>query len=412
MSKKSLLSIVSLLSLVIACGNQSPKNTEQTENDNLNAAELAFSEQSPLKIIEPTIGETPDISIDAAKNLQRLKKLYETIDSLIQSYPDYETAKEHLTPRQIEIYENEEEYSREDHLDVSIWGCSWYCGGGPDSIFASSELKPVNNLNYFADNAHDFSLRTAWVEGVKGYGIGESITYRFQKQSPPVTNVEIFNGYMKSDKTWQDNSRVKQLKLYVNGNPYAILNLQDIKSRQIFRIAEDPGLGKTDKDLYLKFEIMTVYKGDKYDDVAISEIEFYGTGVHCFAKGTMVATPDGEKPIEQLKIGDQVLSLNTTTTDIETATVLQLANRKHFLYELDFDNTKIKVTDDHPFYFDGKYYSIIENDKYGVKTNLLSVGQRLHYLSSGKITVIQLRTITKLDKNNLFFANVITVATE
>jgi hypothetical protein len=281
----------------------------------------------------------------------------------------------------------------------------------------------VNKLNYSSTNAHDFSLRTAWIESVEGYGIGESITYRFAP-SPPVTTVFIYNGYMKSDQTWQDNSRVKQLKLYVNRKPYALLNLQDIKSCQIFQIAEDPGLQVTDGYLYLKFEITAVYKGDKYDDTAISELTFDGTGVHCFAKGTMVAIPDGEKPIEQLKTGDQVLSFNTTTNSVETATILELANRRHSLYELDFETVKIKVTDDHPFYFDGKYYSIVKNDKYGVKTDVLSIGQRVNFLSDGKIKAIQLQaiskldtyedtfTITKLDKNSLFFANGITVATE
>lgn len=126
------------------------------------------TENQKVKIIEPEIGYTPDISNDAKHNLQRLKVLYATIDSTIKSYPDYDSAKKHLSQRQIEIYENEEAYSKEDHLDVSIWGCSWYCGGGPDSITASSILAANKKLDYKASNAHDFSLRTAWVEGAPG----------------------------------------------------------------------------------------------------------------------------------------------------------------------------------------------------------------------------------------------------
>lgn len=84
----------------------------------------------------------------------------------------------------MEILDNED--TRDDIWDVEKKYCSWYDAGGPDSIFASSELKPLNNLNYVADNAHDFSLRTAWVEGASGNGIGQSITYRFPKLSPPV----------------------------------------------------------------------------------------------------------------------------------------------------------------------------------------------------------------------------------
>ncbi|WP_129714802.1 hypothetical protein [Pedobacter sp. SYP-B3415] len=238
---------------------------------------FAVAEAPSLKVVEPEIGSTPDISNDAKKKLERRRALYARIDSMIGSYPDYETARQHLSERQIEIYENEEDYSKEDHLDVSIWGCSWYCGGGPDEITASSVLVPNKQLDYKAENAHDFSLRTAWVEGHSGNGIGQHITYRFLKQSPPVTAIEVYNGYMKSERVWRENARVKQLKMYVNDKPVALLNLKDITSKQIFKI--DALQGK-DKDLYLKFEIAGVYKGDKYDDAAISELEFSGTGVH------------------------------------------------------------------------------------------------------------------------------------
>lgn len=264
--------LVILIHLIFmaGCGSHAePKTSEITSEQT--------AENRKLKVIEPTIGFTPDISDDAKKNQQRLKELYTRIDSLIKSYPDYETAKQHLTERQIEIWEDEETYSKEDHLDISTWGCSWYCGGGPDSIFTSSTLSANKNLNYVAVNAHDFSLRTAWVEGVSGYGIGEYITYRFATQSPPVTTIEIFNGYMKSDMVWKDNSRVKQLKLYVNDTAVALLNLKDVKSKQIFEIGKLQGV---DKNLYLKFEITDIYKGDKYDDVAIAEINFDGVGVH------------------------------------------------------------------------------------------------------------------------------------
>jgi hypothetical protein len=408
MKPKNACKLLILIAVIFisACG----QNDQQTE---LNQS---------LKIIEPTIGDTPDISDDAKKNLQRVKKLYSKIDSIISSYPDYDAAKKHLTERQIEIWENEEKYSKEDHLDVSSWGCSWYCGGGPDSIFANSTLSPNKNLDYKADNIHDFSLRTAWVEGIKGYGIGERITFRFLKQSPPVTTVEIYNGYMKSDKVWQDNSRVKQLKLYINNKPHALLNLKDIKSKQIFIIDTFQGV---ESDLYLKFEITDVYKGEKYDDVAISEIEFDGTGVHCFGKGTLISTPNGQIEIEKLKAGDRVLSFNELTKQMEVSTILQLANQKHHnLYEINFSGKLITVTDDHPFFHNGQFYSIEKSNKYGQQTQALIKGQQIDFIVDGliyskKLTSMKKHdlcemayTITKLDRNRIFFANGACVSTE
>ena len=82
---------------------------------------------------------------------------------------------------------------------------------------------------------------------------------------------------MKSEKVWKDNARVKKLKMYVNDKPYAILSLKDITAKQLFKLDTLRGNGN---DLFLKFEIAEVYKGDKYEDVAISELEFDGIGVH------------------------------------------------------------------------------------------------------------------------------------
>lgn len=403
--KKILLAIA--IAAMTACG--------QTQQQPEKAASNPMAEAQALKVIEPAIGPTPDISDDARKNLQRQKELFAKIDSVVSSYPDYETAKQHLTKRQIEIYENEEEYSKEDHLDVSKWGCSWYCGGGPDSIFASSVLPPNKKLNYVANNAHDFSLRTAWIEGVAGHGVRESITFRFAKNSPPVTTVEIYNGYMKSDKVWQENGRVKQFKLYVNNKPYALLNLKDIKSKQIFAIDTLQG---TDADLYLRFEITEVYPGDKYDDVAVSEIEFDGIGVHCFAKGTLVSTPEGAIAIEKLKVGDKVFSLNEQTSQIETSTILAVASQKHHnLYELDFAGVKITATDDHPFFYDNTFYAIRANNHYGPQSEPLRIGQCVHFLVGQNLVVRRLTairrldacemtyTISRLDRNSVFFAN-------
>ncbi|MDR0420293.1 MAG: Hint domain-containing protein [Prevotellaceae bacterium] len=373
----------------------------------------SFGQTTHLQIIEPHIGFTPFL-VENFKN--ELKEIDNIIDN--QGY-------EYLTEQQRSLYERNEETAMFFEKD-DWYNCSWVY-----VVNASSALKPFGNIDYKAQNIHDFNFETAWVEGVKGYGIGESITYRFpywdedisgEKMSSDiaVTNVIIFNGYLKSYRAWRDNSRVKQLKLYINGEPYALLNLQDTIAMQVFNI----GNHSSTTDLYMTFEITDVYKGNKYDDTAISELEFDGTGCLCFAKGTVIAVPDGEKPIEELTVGDTVLTLNTETGKVETATVAGLQSRKHFVYELDFGEIKIKTTEDHPFYFDGKYYSVAPNNTYGITTQAFSTGQNVNFLNGktlGKITLKGIKkldgyettyTITKLNKNSLFFANGICVATE
>jgi hypothetical protein len=381
-----------------------------------------FGQTQKIKTLNPKFGATPDISISAAKDFQRFKKDWSKIDSIVQFYKEYAIAEKHLTKRQIAIYNDEDKANKEDYLNVGEIGCSWYCGGGPDSIMASSELAANGALNYVADNCHDFSLRTAWVEGVGGNGIGQSITYRFAKGSPPVTQVLIYNGYMKSEQAWKDNARVKQLKLYINNKFYALLNLKDTTAVQIFEVGSQQG--KTG-ELFFKFEIVDVYKGNKYEDVAISEIEFNGTGVHCFATGTLVDLPNGSLPIEQLHIGDIVNTYNEESHQIEPAEVLDLAQQKHHnLYALDFEGVTLKVTDDHPFYFDGNYYSIKENNQYGMQTKKMEIGQTILQSKNGRLNKLRLTsiekiincettyTITKLSRNKLFFVHGIAVSIE
>ncbi|MBR5200450.1 MAG: hypothetical protein IKW31_01695 [Alistipes sp.] len=156
-------------------------------------------------------------------------------------------------------------------------GCSWYCGGQIDSVTASSALAD----RYAAEKAHDFSIVTAWVEGVEGNGVGEYIKYAFPGTCPRITTVLIHNGYVKNWDVWRDNGRVKKLLMYYNDEPYAILNLQDTIGLQSFDVGV---LGYEDKDSApawsIKFEILEVYPGDKYDDTVITEIYFDGIDVH------------------------------------------------------------------------------------------------------------------------------------
>lgn len=166
----------------------------------------------------------------------------------------------------------------------SIWdiidgGCSWYCGGGNYAVKASSSLHPEKGIVYKAVNANDISYMTAWVEGKEDEGIGEYLEYYFKNKSPRVTKIIISNGYMKSEAAWKNNNRVKKMKFYVNGHLYGILNLEDSRTDQVFDIGTF-GHNKNGSDLIMRFEILEVYKGDKFNDTAITEIYFDGIDVH------------------------------------------------------------------------------------------------------------------------------------
>ncbi len=223
-----------------------------------------------IKTLEPTIGITHDLSAEAQEGIYRRDFLMDIkeregfreiqqrkLDSLNEIYPEGKT---------------------------SIWdiiddGANWYDSGGPYAVRSSSALKPSNGKSYEASNAQDLKLDTAWVEGVNGNGEGEYLEYFFKNDSPRVTKAIILNGYVKTPQLWKDNSRVKDLDFYVNGEFYASLQLKDIQSEQIFKF---PPLGHREdgKDLILKFVIKSVYPGAKYKDTAITEIYFQGIDVY------------------------------------------------------------------------------------------------------------------------------------
>ncbi len=228
---------------------------------------LSFG-QSPIKEIQPEIVFQPDLS---KKTERKLKRFHELLD------------KQNLNNK--EDSELQKLFEEFDETTESIWsiigsGCSWYCGGGNYKADASSELKSNGNISYSVESANDLNYKTAWAEGVNGSGIGEYLEYHFKNKSPKVTHIIVSNGYLKSNKAWSNNNRVKRLKVYVNGSDYAILNLEDSKTDQRFKF--DGFIPNSDgkTDIILKFEILEIYKGNKYDDTVITEIYFDGIGVH------------------------------------------------------------------------------------------------------------------------------------
>lgn len=158
-------------------------------------------------------------------------------------------------------------------------GCSWYCGGQMYKVTGDSYLKASGSATYKPDNLHDFDLFTAWVPDTTNGVIGKKVNFHFKPLSPRVNEIKIYNGYIKNYDLFKANARVKKFRLYINNKPFAILDLADTTAQQSFSIPPTRSTDKN-KDLILTFEIMEIYKGDKYTDVAVSEINFSGVDVH------------------------------------------------------------------------------------------------------------------------------------
>ena len=346
----------------------------------------------------------------------------QSIKNVPELYP--EKKKVYLTDEAARNWKAEDHEMYESYWDIVGGGCSWYCGtGAPTKITASSHLKPQGSNNYDEKNLHDLSYYTPWVEGVAGYGEGQWVEYTFEANSSRITEIHVVNGYVKSQAAWKNNSRVKRLKVYVNDKPFAILNLEDSRSDQTFKI--DPL--NDSKEWTMKFEILEVYKGDKYDDTVLSEVYFDGIDVHCFAAGTKITLADKSvKKIEEIKVGDNVLAYNPETGETFSATVEKTDAVKHsglVTYHLE-NGTKITATEDHPFLtnkgwasfnpakttlykgydkveeIDAGDYFITPNGKLKVKNTSVSTKKQITY------------TIVSLSHGMTFIANGVVVGTE
>jgi hypothetical protein len=380
-----------------------------------------------------------------------------TMEALIEAEWDYDklTDKQRKFAQKHDIWETSGSY-----WDVFCGGdgCgTWYEGGGPDSVSASSYLKSDSKtFNYLPQNIHDFSFATVWVEGADGDGIGEYVTYYFSQKAPRITTITIANGYVKSEKTYRNNSRPKKLKMYIDDKPFAILNLEDKRCEQIFEFEPIKGphweefsklpqfwyynresyaqeIAKLEKlpKWTLKFEILEVYKGDKYDDTVISEIYFHGldVSVYCFSAGTKILMADNSlKNIESILAGDVVKSYDFKNKKLIDSKVTKLLSATHSnLLKLKLADNEIVTTSDHPFWIDKNVWAAVDAEKankdYFQKTKVesLKVGDKVfipNKMSFSKIIGIenikegQITYTIELSESDNFIANGMLVKTE
>lgn len=215
-------------------------------------------------------------------------------------------------------YENYEDYEEElwcsweedenapnfGYIDWQAPGCSSWCGAYDFEleVKASSELDSAED-RYSANNVRIQDRRGTWAEGTEGPGIGESLTYRqsctygidnkwealtYDNRDPELdgfmrySEICIVNGYAKTQKTWEENGRVKKLLMYVEDRPYAYLELEDTILPQYFLLPEDDIKVLNGGMLEARFEIVEVYPGSLYEDTCLTGLvmEFTGRYAH------------------------------------------------------------------------------------------------------------------------------------
>ena len=309
-------------------------------------------------------------------------------------------------------HEKEQEEENEEDRYGYFYGD---CDQGVRLGKASSSLPTQGKNSYGINKINDGNPMTAWVEGADGYGIGES----FEIKAPNVNN--IYNGYQSSPSNWKNNSRVKKFKVYKDNKPLCYLVLTDEMGRQLFELPVKVDFEKGyDNPSTFRFEIVEVYKGDKWDDVAISEI---GWSLCCFAEGTEITTLTSQLSIENLTKNQAVRAIDMDHNTSFQSEVIATSKQLHTTLLTVSTTTKtIQLTPEHPLYVKGIGFISLDRLRYMMKLDDFSkmIGtielltwdsehKTKNYESITSITVekgkFQTYTIRQLTNGTNFIAN-------
>jgi len=148
---------------------------------------------------------------------------------------------------------------------------------------SSSDLKKEGIFYYEKNCLTDHNLDTYW----SAKSLNENIVVVFHNPELFGTGLEfygkinLFNGCCASESLWNDYSRVKKLKVYFNRIPLCIVELKDTWQFQSFDISsffkniyQKKNMNapyEIKKGDYLVFEVVDIYKGNKFNEIIISE---------------------------------------------------------------------------------------------------------------------------------------------
>jgi hypothetical protein len=139
-------------------------------------------------------------------------------------------------------------------------------------VTSSSVLASQGGNSYKATNLIDRSETTAWSEGAEGSGVGEWVEFTIVENFLIGSSWGIVNGYMKDKTRWQENNRVKKLKVLVDDQLLGYVVLANSSSYQLFDIAPPwmKNAPEFKKGTRIRFVVEEVYNGSRFDDTLIS----------------------------------------------------------------------------------------------------------------------------------------------
>lgn len=139
------------------------------------------------------------------------------------------------------------------------------------TVTATSSLPPAGDNHYEPTLVLDQDPTTAWNSdgSVRADGVGEVLTVQLAEPAW-VTSIEFANGYQKDDVRFLANARIARASLVFDDGRRVNIVLLDKTGFQ--RVAlEEPMLSTS-----VRVEVVEVFTGDTYHDLAVSEVIVLG----------------------------------------------------------------------------------------------------------------------------------------
>ena len=175
-----------------------------------------------------------------------------------------------------------------------------------------SHLTPQAANTYNPENLIDHDTATTWALPFKGNG---SVILDFHISAEKIKYIEVFNGYGKSLLRHGQNSRAKQVSIYADRvNTANIIWKGELKDTLGFQKIILDNQPKNTSHIFLK--INSVYPGNKWNDLCISEIKFFGQSAPVKVSEIKADNTENSKPAEQP--APQESSNNDSTDDSKT----------------------------------------------------------------------------------------------
>ena len=137
--------------------------------------------------------------------------------------------------------------------------------GKPEA--SSVYAKGDDNRTHEPEKLYDDDVTTNWAEGVDGYGYGQYIYFYFN-DTYAIKEMTICIGSHQDKEHYAMNSRPKRITLEFSDGTTEHISLRDSYWEETYTFS------KYHYTNYVKLTIDEVYKGTRWDDTIIGELDF------------------------------------------------------------------------------------------------------------------------------------------